>query len=140
MRRKMPTFRVTALVVLICISAAAATTIISEFHVRTIESNLRRLEWKTSREANLKEFKIQRSANKTDWTDIGTVPAKNDGLSSHDYQFDDTRIYKNELTTLSYKLILVDLQGRESEHPAIASTAGISGIRHTWGSLKAMFR
>lgn len=132
--------RSTFIVVLACVSLAFAATIVSDFHVRTIEPNLRRLEWKTRQEENLKEFRIERSANQEDWSLIGTVPASRDGGSSHDYTFDDTRIQKTETTTLYYKLILVDLQGNTTHHPAIVSTAGVSGIRHTWGSLKAMFR
>ncbi|MBN2417277.1 hypothetical protein JXO52_15680 [bacterium] len=132
--------RGSAVIILAFVSLAFATTIVSEFHVRTIETNLRRLEWKTQQESDLREFRIQRSTNQQDWSLIGTVPALQDGASSHDYMFDDTRILKTETTTLYYKLVLVDLQGNTTDHHAIASTAGVSGIRHTWGSLKAMFR
>ena len=120
-------------------SVLAAATIISEFHIKTIDNNVR-LDWKTQQESNLKEFRIKRSSDQQIWTVIGTVKAITDGQSSHSYSFTDNRVFKGETSSLYYKLIMVDSQGRMTEHDTIASTAGISGIRHTWGSLKAMFR
>ena len=124
---------------LLLTSLLAAATIISEFHVKTVGRDVR-LDWKTQQESNLKEFKIKRSSDQINWTLIGTVAAKNDGQPEHSYTFTDNRVFKGETSSLYYKLVLVDLQGQTTDHLAIASTAGISGIRHTWGSLKAMFR
>ena len=125
MKNRFHTLRHIAVGTLICTTLAAAATIVSEFHVRTIESNLRRLEWKTLQESNLREFRIQRSTNQHDWSPIGTVPAAQDGQTSHSYSFDDNRIFKSETATLYYKLVLVDLQGNTTDHHAIASTAGV---------------
>jgi len=124
---------------LVIVAMLAAATIVSEFHVKTTGNSVS-LEWKTQQETNLKEFKIKRSTDQVNYSIIGTVPAKKDGLTNHSYSYTDSRLFKGQTGNLYYKLVLINLQGQSTDHDAIASTAGISGIRHTWGSLKAIFR
>jgi hypothetical protein len=57
------------------------------------------------------------------------------------YSFTDNSIFKTTHTgTFYYRLIIVDSQGNSTPHDVIVSIAGNSGLRHTWGSIKAMFR
>jgi len=121
------------------VSLLAAETVISDFHARTVSNNVI-VEWSTQAESNLQKFKIERSTDLSTWTAVGTVLVQQTLYEEKKYSFTDKHIFKGEISSLYYRLGLVDLQGYTTYHDVIASTSGVSAIRHTWGSIKAMFR
>lgn len=134
----------TCLVLLLIVVFSAllfAETIISDFHARTLDRNVI-LEWSTQKETNLQKFRIERSTDpyNDQWTVLGNVNAAGSEQAEKKYSYTDSRIFKGSISSLYYRLGLVDPQGNIAYHHVIASTSGISGIRHTWGSIKAMFR
>ena len=120
---------------------------ISKFRARR-EHNEIVIEWKTESENNVVCFEIERSANKVDWQKIVAVPSKSGNSNSpqyYDYRDTDNSLFKSNASSLNYRLIIVskdpETNAETSEtYYVIASVSGSSGIRHTWGSLKAMFR
>jgi len=112
---------------------------ISDFRASR-DGNVVLLEWVTESESNLLRFDIQRSTDQHYWLKIGENAAIGESSSSRNYSYRDDTIYKTEQSTFYYRLVVVDKNQQKIIHPTIASIAGSSGIRHTWGSIKAMFR
>jgi hypothetical protein len=116
-----------------------ASARISEFYAKR-EKNAVILEWTTEEESNLAKFEIHRSTDQLRWYKIGETRAVGESSQRNVYSFTDNSIFKGAVNTLYYRLILVDMSGNNQSWDVIASVEGQSGIRHTWGSIKAMFR
>ena len=116
-------------------------TKITSFHARR-QSNTVILEWTTEQEEGLAKFQIQRSTDSINWMNIGDKsPITNPPTGRKSYSFTDNTIFKSQNTgTFYYRLIIVDTKGVQTPHGVIVSISGTSGLRHTWGSIKAMFR
>jgi hypothetical protein len=122
-------------------SIIKADTRITEFHARR-ENNTVVLQWITEEETDLEKFMIQRSTDIATWTTIGEIkPLSDNSSTKREYSFIDKTIFKiNNSTTFYYRIVIINTNGRSTPHDVIVSISGSSGIRHTWGSLKAMFR
>lgn len=121
------------------ISLLYSSVRISEFNARR-ERNYILLEWTTEFESNLSKFEIERSTDRIHWIKIGEVSAVGESNQRHFYIFKDQTLLKGNLASLSYRLNLVYKNGTSEPYDVIVSVEGISGIRQTWGSIKAMFR
>jgi YHYH protein len=69
------------------------------------------LTWQTSSETNNKKFTIERSANGTDFTAIGTVKGNGTTNAPHDYTFTDN---DPSVNTNYYRLRQTDFDGKET--------------------------
>lgn len=112
----------------------AATEI--QYFTAKSENDAVLLEWKTGYEDNLRLFEVERSAsNLNNFITVGTVNA----IGNNSYYY-----YRNELgmgaSIYYYRLKLVDTNGNFTYSSTISVTHVISGIRSTWGSIKAIFR
>jgi hypothetical protein len=116
-----------------------ASARLSEFYAKR-EKNAVVLEWTTEEESNLARFEIHRSTDQIRWHKIGETRAAGESFQKIAYSFTDNSIFKSTVNTLYYRLVLVDKSGNAQSWDVIASVEGQSGIRHTWGSIKAMFR
>lgn len=126
---------------LVCVSLLYADTQIIEFHAKRSENNVAILEWITLKESNLKQFDIERSNDGMNWISIGYVtPLTEYSYEKTSYSFTDPNIFKTTQSTFFYRLVIVDKNGHSTIHTVIASISGQSGIKHTWGSIKALFR
>lgn len=102
------------------------------------------LSWTSNGETSSMQFIVERKTTNTDYVNIATVPVNN----SHSYKYQDRSIYKTTGITYSYQILLVDINSMSTGNPNIICSSdekllipnGISGIRSTWGSIKAMFR
>ena len=113
---------------------------ISNFHAR-LENSLIILEWNTESETNVNHFEIQRSTDKINWMKVGTVKSNTGtSMSRQYYQFSENAIFKINSSSLNYRLVVIDNQNNREIYSVVASVSGSSGIKRTWGSLKAMFR
>ena len=96
------------------------------------------LTWQTTNEENVKEFEILRGPDKDNLSLIGNVVAKGNNSS---YTYIDKNAYKTNSSFYSYGLVIVDIDGSKSEPITKGVTHnGVSGIKRTWGSIKALFR
>lgn len=112
---------------------------ISEFHA-TRQNNAVLLEWATDFESGLKSFEIQRSVDQSSWLKIETVKAVGETTEKNYYRHIDNSVYKPAESSFYYRIVLAYHSGQRVVHDTIVSVSGSSGIRHTWGSIKATFR
>lgn len=129
----------TSCIFFLFISLLYSSVRVSEFNARR-ERNYILLEWTTEFESNLSKFEIERSTDRIHWIKIGEVPAVGESNQRHFYTFKDQTLLKGNLASLSYRLNLVYKNGTSEPYDVIVSVEGISGIRQTWGTIKAMFR
>ena len=132
-----PFYIVSILMPLIVIGVLYAATDLQYFTARS-DSDAILLEWKTGVEDNLNRFEIERSASEpNNFIHIGTVSA----IGNNSYYY-----YRDEVTMNSsaplyyYRLKLVNNNNSYVYSNTITVTHIISGVRSTWGSIKAIFR
>lgn len=129
----------TSIAFFIFLSLLYSSVRVTEFNARR-ERNYVLLQWATEEESNLLKFEIERSIDRIHWIKIGEVFAVGESKQRHFYSFKDQTLFKGNLASLSYRLNLIYKNGVSEPYDVIVSVEGISGIRQTWGSIKAMFR
>ena len=132
--------RVVSLVMLaFCICAFAKADVIKDnsFQVSSNSVNVT-LRWMTDDESNVARFEIQRRAGVDgQFVTIGTVDPKGPSL----YEFVDNNAFQKIATLYQYRIAVVFKDGSPNVYTsAISVTHTVSGVRRTWGSIKAMFR
>lgn len=135
---KTTTITYSMLLLIIISSIAYSGAVINKFEGRD-GGNKVVLIWSSISEINLDYYIIKRSMDQRDYTEIGKVEAS--GPKS--YEFIDKRVFKlsGDNFTFYYKICPVDKNGSISEYGKIVTVKpNVSGIKHTWGSIKAMFR
>jgi hypothetical protein len=125
--------------ILVLSSLLVASGYISEFHA-TRQNNAVLLEWATDSESGLKAFELQRSCDQSSWLKIGSVSAAGETTEKTYYSYIDNSVYKPTEYSFYYQIVLIYQSGQKVTHDTIVSVSGSSGIRHTWGSIKATFR
>lgn len=106
------------------------------FHVSSEGDNVQ-LQWKTEEETNLKQFDIERKTPGGAYADIAVIQAK--GSNSY-YSYTDKSAYKANDLIFVYRLKIVDNDNSYSYSNEVSVSPNISGVKRTWGSIKAMFR
>jgi len=110
------------------------------FTGKTVDNGIL-LEWKTVDEAGTSYFDIERSANTPDnFVSIKQITAA--GNNSYYTYLDNGVMLQNQKTSsiYYYRLKCVLPSGGYSYTPTISVTHSVSGIKSTWGSIKAIFR
>ena len=119
------------------VTALYAGAFLDYFHGRSEGEDIR-LEWKTGEESNLQNFSIERKTPQSSFAEITTVQPK--GSNSY-YTYLDKSAYKaNNSMVFVYRLKIVDIGGQVSYSAEITVSHNVSGVKRTWGSIKAMFR
>lgn len=97
------------------------------------------LEWKTNDEAGTSYFELERSAGSANnFILIKTINTT--GNNSY-YSFQDNTVTSRPTSSLYYyRLKCIQPNGSFTYTPAISVIYTVSGIRDTWGSIKAIFR
>jgi hypothetical protein len=124
------------LITLLAATAIFAGTFLEYFHGRSEGEDIR-LEWKTKEEANLQHFKIERKTPQSSFVEIATVEPK--GSNSY-YSYVDQSVYKGNNMIFIYRLKIVDTNGQYAYSNEVSVSHSVSGVKRTWGSIKAMFR
>lgn len=96
------------------------------------------LRWITNDETNVARFEIQRrSGLDGQFMTIGTVDPKGTSL----YEFIDYSAFRKVTTLYQYRVAIVFKDNSPNVYTnAVSVTHTVSGVRKTWGSIKAMFR
>ena len=123
------------LFVLACFATAFAGATISYFNVYQNGDNAV-VEWSTSSESNVQDFIVQRRTLQSGFVDVATVPTNSD----HVYKYEDKSIYKTTDEFYIYRIAIVDFSQNVSYTNELRVSMNISGVKRTWGSIKAMFR
>jgi hypothetical protein len=124
------------LIILLLTTAVFAGTFLEYFHGRSEGDDIR-LEWKTREEVNLQNFKIERKTPQSAFAEIATIQPK--GSNSY-YSYLDQTTYKITDMIFIYRLKIVDTNGQASYSNEVTVSHSVSGVKRTWGSIKAMFR
>ena len=137
--KKRLTFKIVFVLIFVAGVFAAGPTI-SDLSVNADNGNAL-LSWYATGETSQQEFLIQRrESNQISFDVINKVPANGSGH----YTYQDNSIYKTSDQVYIYEVTLVDINNPAyyiaSSQPASAIIGNISGIKRTWGSIKAMFR
>lgn len=130
-------FLITGLFLLLAVGVVYSVTELQYFTAKS-EADAILLEWKTGTEDNLSRFEVERSASEPNsFIHIGTVSAI--GSNSYYYYRDEMAMHLSA-PVYYYRLKLVDGNGNYVYSNTITVTHIISGVRSTWGSIKAIFR
>ncbi|MGA7723163.1 MAG: hypothetical protein WCA84_18495 [Ignavibacteriaceae bacterium] len=124
-------------VILLILSVFIATVLATGTITLNAGSN-GNLSWSVTQDVPLSSqdnFIIQRQTTTTPFKNVGSVPAQSNVYS---YQWTDP-IYKTADVFYIYQVQLIDASGNVL---ATSKSYGsdISGVKQTWGSIKAMFR
>lgn len=125
-----------SLLLILITTAVFAGTFLEYFQGRSEGEDIR-LEWKTREEVNLQHFKVERKTPQSSFVDITTIQPK--GNNSY-YTYLDQSAYKPNNLLFIYRLKIVDTNGQASYSNEVSVSHSVSGVRRTWGSIKAMFR
>jgi len=124
------------LLVILFSTAIFAGTFLEYFQGRSEGEDVR-LEWKTREEVGLQHFKIERKTPQSSFVEIATIQPK--GSNSY-YTYLDQSAYKPGDLLFVYRLKIVDSNGQISYSNEVSISHSVSGVKRTWGSIKAMFR
>ncbi|MBN1155632.1 hypothetical protein JXB12_12010 [candidate division KSB1 bacterium] len=129
-----------ALLVVVFISQIFGGAVIIDFKGIASRNQIT-IKFSTMSEVNCKEFVIERSLDKKTYDKIANLEASGNSNLKKDYEYIDRSVFRATDNTFYYRIKIVDKNGSESLYSeTIAVTASVSGVRHTWGSIKAMFR
>ena len=96
------------------------------------------LHWYTEDESNVARFEMERrSGTEGEFASIGTVDPKGSSL----YEFVDNSAFRKIVSLYQYRIKIVSSNGTPATYSTIVTVNHtVSGVRRTWGSIKAMFR
>ena len=124
------------ILILALISVAYGGAALFNFGV-TSEGETVKVEWQTGTESDINHFSILRRTPQTSFVEIATVQPKG---SNSTYDFIDQSVYKTNTSIFIYKLKIVDSDNSSTYSVERSASPNISGVKRTWGSIKAMFR
>jgi hypothetical protein len=122
--------------ILAFVSVAFGGAILNYFEVKSQGDNVQ-VEWQTGTESNINHYSIQRRTPQTSFVEIATLQPKG---SNSLYTYVDQSIYKTNDVIFIYQLKIVDSDMQATYSVERSASPNISGIKRTWGSIKAMFR
>ena len=96
------------------------------------------VQWTSLVEQNLEGYEIQRSMDGQNYTKLGFLDAR--GANTGYTYIDDSVFAKISGRVYTYRLKFVDRDGNTSYSNAVTVESQISSVKHTWGSIKAMFK
>lgn len=140
--RKFPLIYRVVLLLLIAYGAGIfADTIVKNLRAFPMENKIKLL-WETSNEQNLLKFQVERSTDGKTFFAIAYVDAKH---QPGEYEFIDTSVFAKPTTAAdnrqySYRLKVIYTDNSSDYTESIVVSPLISGTKHTWGSIKALFR
>ena len=121
---------------LLFVAVAFGGAILNYFEVKSQGENVL-VEWQTGDETNMNHFSVQRKTPQTSFVEVATIQPKG---SNSSYSYVDQSIYKTNDVIFIYQLKIIDNNNQISYSVEKSASPNISGIKRTWGSIKAMFR
>lgn len=108
-----------------------------EFFTAKSEDSHVKIEWRTGDESNVRDFVLERKVVKGSYMPIASMKAKG---SNSSYSFLDEGAYKSSDVLYIYRLKIIDKDNTQAYSKEISVNHAVSGVKKTWGSIKAMFR
>ncbi len=98
------------------------------------------LKWIVTAESAVKGYTVMRSMDGLHFDKVAFVKTKT-GSGEKTYDYIDKSVFKPNGRSFYYKLQIVNQDDSTSEYDKqVVVSPQISSARHTWGSIKAMFR
>ena len=117
-------------------SVALAGAEIIEFEALSLGDRCQ-LVWRTAQETNFEMFVVERSSDGSRFLPVGTVEPEG---SYSNYQYTDVSPLAQSSRVFFYRLKMLD-RDQSFEYSVVREVSLVfSAFRHTWGSIKAMFR
>ena len=117
-----------------------AGAFLNYFNTRSDSGNVV-ISWQTGNEnlngKTVERFVIERMPINGSYISIATVAAKGNNST---YEYVDESAYKTNDQVYVYRLKIVDDDGSTSYSGVSHVAHSVSGIKQTWGSIKALFR
>lgn len=96
------------------------------------------IQWGSTDESSVKEFVIERrSGTVGEFISIAVIAKQG---SNSFYEYVDKSAFKTTGTIYQYRIKVVTASGGSEFSNVITISHNVSGVKRTWGSLKAMFR
>ena len=96
-----------------------------------------KVEWTSGDESDVNHYSILRKTPQTPYIEIATIQPKGDNSY---YSYEDQSLYKSKDIIFIYQLKTVYNSKPPIFSKEVSVSPNISGIKRTWGSIKAMFR
>jgi len=119
-----------------------AGVVVNQFSAEALGIDKVKIKWIVSSESNIKGYNVYRSFDGVNFNHIRFIPATA-ASGEKTYTFIDESVFKSEGRSYYYKIDYVnnDAVGSKTDiNQVVQVTPQISSTRHTWGSIKAMFR
>lgn len=114
--------------------------VISNFRCEAIKNKVI-LKWSTLSEVNCKEFVIERSLDQKNFKKIGVKKAAGNSSEIREYAYHDNTVFRTNSNIFYYQIKIIDNNDQVKLYSErVSISPSISSVRHTWGSIKAMFR
>ncbi|MBS1514820.1 MAG: hypothetical protein JSS63_07300 [Bacteroidetes bacterium] len=128
------------LLTVFCVSAIVFAAVSLQYFTAKNNSEGILVEWKTVDEGNTVKFDLERSVNTPDnFLSLNTKGATGSN-SYYSYQDNSVEARTSSSTIYYYRLKCSDASGNYTYTNHITVSHTVSGIRSTWGSIKAIFR
>ncbi len=128
------------LIAVLTISAIAFAAVSLQYFTAKNNSEGILVEWKTVDESGTLKFEIERSVNTPDnFLNLNSRSATGNN-SYYSYQDNSVEARTSSSTIYYYRLKCIDGAGNYTYTNHITVSHTVSGIRSTWGSIKAIFR
>lgn len=108
-----------------------------EFFYATSRGDEIVLEWKVKEDSAIEDFAIERAAVNYGFVEIVKIKAVAGKLH---YEYVDKTAYKSSEVFYKYRIKIIEKNGLESFSNEVNISHNPSGVKRTWGSIKAMFR
>ncbi|PJB00286.1 MAG: hypothetical protein CO128_00990 [Ignavibacteriales bacterium CG_4_9_14_3_um_filter_30_11] len=118
------------------ISTAFAGAFILSFTVSPEDDNAV-IRWTTAQETNISKYIIERRSPQGPFIELVTI---NPTGSNSSYEYKDKGAYKTNDILFIYRLKIVDIDNTITYSDERSISLNVSGVKRTWGSIKAMFR
>ncbi len=96
------------------------------------------IQWSSLTELNLQGYEIQRSMDNHEFSRVGFLEAR--GSNTGYTYVDDSVFAKISGRTYFYRLKIINKDGSSDYSNTITIESQINSVKHTWGSIKAMFK
>lgn len=138
--------KISTLIVLLALAIASleAVQVSLQYFQAKSNGNSIVVEWKSSGEADIAQYEIERAGSDKQFRYVATLQAKG---SNQSYAYtDDEAFGKGDgeksiaANYFTYRLKIVNLDKNAAYSNTVGVVHNVSGIKRTWGMIKEMFR
>jgi hypothetical protein len=131
-------FAIGVFVALFALISASNADVIKNFRASSSENGSIIIQWSSADESNVASYEIQRAVPNGTFQTIGVQDPRGSATA---YEFTDNTAFMKATTVYQYRIQIIAISGNNPlPTQPITVSHSVSGVRRTWGSIKAMFR